>query len=90
MTKTLLFLYSKKFLFIIVVRLFFYLKYCILINIGNEQKSRCVLPLYYIAIAMGEWGGVYGRIFTIPNYRIYDFNNYKRSLIDSYIHNVDE
>ena len=49
----------------------------------------CV-PLYYIAIAMRKWGGVYGRIFAIPNYRIYDFSNYKRSLIDSYIHTLDK
>ena len=46
------------------------------------------LPLNFIVSTMRKWGGVYGKIFTIPSYRIYDFNNYKRSLIDIYIHTL--
>ena len=68
----------------------FFMKICsIVVAIGNENKQMWVLPLiprFYREIG----GGVYGRIFTIPNLRIYDFCNYKRSLIDSYIYNVDK
>jgi hypothetical protein len=78
----------KTFEFFSYYSLDFYFK--ILYSIYHRKwiKSRCVLPLYYIAIAMRKWGGVYGRFFTIPNHRFYDFYNYKHSLINSYIHNL--
>ena len=43
-----------------------------------------LIPRFYREIG----GGVYGRIFTIPNSRIYDFCNYKRCLVKYYIHNT--
>ena len=61
--------------------------YSILWFIENENKRMWVLPLIP-RIYREIGGGVYGRIFTIPNYRINDFNNYKHSLVKYYIHNI--
>ena len=47
------------------------------------------LPLSLLGEFEGKEVVVYGRFLTIPNIRIYVFNNYKRSLIVYYIHNAD-
>lgn len=60
------------------------------IFIGNENKQMCVLPLIPRGFAREIGGGVYGRFFTIPNNRIYDVFNYKRCLIEYYIHSTIE
>ena len=55
----------------------------------NEIADMLWLPLSILDTFESKEVVVYGKFFTIPNIRIYVFNNYKRSLIVYYIHNVD-
>lgn len=47
----------------------------------------CIIATHMILEATNI--GIYGRIFTFPYYRIYNFSNHKCRLIVYYIHNVD-
>ena len=67
----------------------FYYKYGIVIADRNEIADMLRLPLSLLVKFEGKEVVVYGRFLTIPNIGIYVFNNYKRSLIVYYIHNVD-
>ena len=74
---------------LVLIYLNFYYKYGIAITDRNEIADMLWLPLSLLGKFESKEVVVYGRFLTIPNIRIYVFNNYKRSLIVYYIHNVD-
>ena len=60
------------------------------VGTGNEIKADVCVTTELHSFTMRKRGGVYGKIYTIPNTRINDFTNCKRSLISNHIYNVDE